>query len=242
MEFYKTFYVPQNAILSIAGDIDYDEAEELVKKYFADIDRGERPILRPDAVEPPQTAEVRDTVYDNISLPLVLHAYHVPEMTSNDSYALQMLTTLLSGGESARLRKELVDTKQLARFTGTFPLSTEDPGLFIAYALSNVGVEISALEIGLIEELEKVKTEPIGEREFQKLRNQVENNFISGNSSVRGIAASLAEYYAYYNDADLINTELDKYMAVTPDDIKRVANDYLKEENRVVLYYLPKAQ
>lgn len=240
MEFYKTFYVPNNAVLSIAGDIDYDETKELIDKYFADIPRGENKIPRPDAIEPPQTEEVRDTVYDNITLPLVLHAYHVPEMDAEDSYALEMLTTLLSGGESARLQKELVDNKQVARFTGTFPLASEDPGLFIAFAVSNVGVDASDLEGALIEELEKVKNESIGDREFQKLRNQVENDFISSNSSVRGIAASLADYYTFYGNTNLINNELEKYLAVTKDDIKRVATEYLDKTNRVVLYYLPK--
>ncbi len=242
MDFYKTFYVPNNAILSIAGDIDYDEAEEMIEKYFADIPMGNGEIPRPDEVEPPQTEEVRDTVYDNIALPLVLHAYHVPEMKHKDSYALDMLTTLLSGGQSSRLQKELVDNKQLARFTGTFPLSSEDPGLFIAYAVANVGVDASNLEGALIDELDKVKNEPIGDREFQKLRNQMENDFVSRNSSVRGVAASLADYYAFYGNTNLINTELEKYLEVTKDDIKRVAQKYLKDTNRVVLYYLPKQQ
>ena len=242
MEFYKTFYVPNNAVLSIAGDIDYDEAEEMIKEYFSEIPTGNGDVPRPDAVEPPQTEEVRDTVYDNIALPLVLHAYHVPEMTNEDSYALDMLTTLLSGGQSSRLQKELVDNKQLARFTGTFPLSSEDPGLFIAYAVANVGVDASNLEGALIEELDKVKNEPIGDREFQKLRNQMENDFVSRNSSVRGIAASLANYYTFYGNTNLINTELEKYLEVTKDDIKRVAQKYLKDTNRVVLYYLPKQQ
>jgi predicted Zn-dependent peptidase len=240
VEFYKKFYVPNNAVLSIAGDIDYDIAKEKVAKYFADIPRGTIEIKKPTEVEPVKTEEVRDVVYDNITLPLVLYAYHIPGMSDPDSYSLTMLTTLLSGGESSRLNKSLVDDQQKARVTGSFPLPTEDPGLFLAYAISNVGVSADDLDKALDNEIEKVKSSPIEETEFQKLRNQVENNFISSNSRVAGIAESLADYYMFYGNTDLINSDLDKYMAVTIDDIKRVANKYLTKENRVVLHYLPK--
>ena len=239
-DFYDTFYVPENAALVIAGDIDIEETKDLINKYFADIPRGENEILRPDVIEPPLNGEIRDTVYDNIQLPLVLHAYRIPANGTEDYYALDMLTTLLSSGQSSRLQKSLVDTKQTAVSTGAFPYSLEDSGLFIAYAISNKGITADELEKEMQEELDKVKDELISEREFQKLRNQIENAFISSNSTVAGIAGSLASYHVLLGDANLINTEIERYNNVTIEDINRVAEKYLSNDNRVVLYYLPK--
>lgn len=241
MEFYEHYYVPNNAILSIAGDIDIDDTKDWIEKYFGGIPSGEHEIVRPDVIEPPLNGEVRDTVYDNIQLPLVLHAYRIPERTSEDYYALDMLSTLLATGESSRLYKELVDNQKVAINMGAFQFALEDPGLYIAYGISNAGVSGDSLEYAMQQELNLVKEELIGEKEFQKLRNQVESQFVAGNSTVAGIAGSLADYYLFNGNTNLINTELERYLAVTREDIKRVANKYLNKDNRVVLYYLPKA-
>ena len=242
MEFYETFYVPENATISIAGDINTEEAKELVKKYFADIPMGGNEIPRPDIVEPKQTMEVRDTVYDNIQLPAVIQAYHMPAQGVEDAYALEMLSTVLSGGQSARLYKSLVDEQQKALQVVAIPFSSEDPGLYLLFGLPTIGGSLEGLETAMEEEINKLKNELITEKEFEKVRNQVENNFVSGNSTMAGIAESLANYHVYYGDANLINQEIDRYMKVTREDIQRVAKKYLTKENRVVLYYLPKSQ
>lgn len=239
MEFYETFYVPENATLVIAGDIDTEAALKQVHRYFDEIPRGGGEIPRPTEVEPPQQAEVRHTVYDNIQLPAVISAYHMPSQGTADSYALEMLSTVLSGGESSRLNRSLVDEQQVAYTTGAFPFSMEDPGLYIAYAIANLGVDVETLETAVDAEIERMKEELISEREFQKIRNQVENDFISGNSTLAGIAGSLATYHVFYGDANLINTELERYMKVSREDIREVARKYLRKENRVVLHYLP---
>lgn len=240
MEFHSIFYVPNNATLSIAGDIDVEQAKQLVQKYFGDIPKGTKPIYRPGIVEPEKIAEVRDIVYDNIQLPAVVQAYHIPAMGTPDYYALSMLTTLLSDGESSRMTKSIVDKQQKAMFVGAFPFALEDPGLFLVFGIVNSGVTPEDLENAINAEILKAQTEELDEREFQKLRNKVENDFISSNSTMAGIAESLSNYHMYFGDANLINTEIERYMAVTKADIKRVANQYLKKENRVVLYYLPK--
>jgi predicted Zn-dependent peptidase len=239
-EFHDTYYVPNNATLSIAGDIDVETAKKLVEKYFGDIPRGTKPLYRPSVVEPPQTAEVRDTVYDNIQLPAVIIAYHMPAQGTPDSYALSMLTTLLSDGKSSRLSKSVVDKQQLGLQVMAFPFALEDPGLFLTFGLVNMGVAPDVLEKAILDEIEKVKTEDIGDVEFKKLQNKTENDFVTGNSTMAGIAENLANYHVYFGDANLINTEIDRYMKVTKEDLKRVANQYLTKENRVVLYYLPK--
>jgi predicted Zn-dependent peptidase len=242
INFYETFYVPNNAILSIAGDIDIEQTKEWIDKYFGTIPRGTAPVPRPEIEEPPLGAEVRDTVYDNnIQLPAVMQGYRIPAQGEDDYYALQMLSTLLSGGQSSRLYKALVDEKQQAVAAANFALPTEDPGLSIVYAIANVGVDPQDMEASMEEELERVRTELISEEEYQKLRNQTEADFISGYGSVASIAESLANYEMYFGDANLINTEVDRYLAVTREDIQRVAQKYLRPENRVVLYYLPKS-
>ena len=241
MDFYKTFYVPENAVLSIAGDLDIEETKRLVEKYFGDIPRGGKTIPRPAVVEPPKTREVRDVVFDKIQLPAVIQAYHMPAQGTEDSYALDMLSTLLSGGESARLNRALIDEQQKALFVGSFPFASEDPGLYLTFGIANMGVNVDELEKAMNSEIEQVQNELISEREFQKIRNQIENDFVSSNSTVAGIAESLADYHMYFGDANLINTEIERYMQVTREDIRRVAKKYLQPTNRVVLHYLPES-
>lgn len=240
-DFYHTFYVPNNAVLSIAGDFKIDEMKALVAKYFSEIPKGKKDIYRPKEVEPKRTAEVRDTVFDKIQLPAFISGYHIPAQGTDDYYAINMLTTLLSGGQSSRLYKELVDNQQLSVFSASIPLSLEDPGLFIVYAIAAMGKEAHELENAVEKEIDKVKNNLIGQEEFEKLKNQTENDFIRENNTVLGIAKNLANYKMFFGNTDLINTEIERYMKVTREDIKRVANLYLNKENRTVLYYLPKS-
>lgn len=241
IDFHSIYYVPQNVTLSIAGDIDINKTKDLVKKYFADIPKGTKEIKRPKIVEPPLNGEIRDTIYDNIQLPLVLQAYRVPAQGTPDAYALEMLTNVLAAGQSSRLYKEVVDKQQKAVQAGSFPYILEDPGLFVVFGISNAGVSADELEAAIQAEIEKVKNSLISQKEFEKMRNQQETEFVSSNSTCLGIAENLANYSVYYGDANLINTELNRYLKVTRDDLKRVANKYLNKDNRVVLYYLPKS-
>ncbi|MCU7495967.1 MAG: insulinase family protein [Ignavibacteria bacterium] len=241
MDFYKTFYVPNNAVLSIAGDFEAGKMKDLVSKYFAGIPRGSKSIYRPGIVEPEQQKEVADTVYDNIQLPAVVKAFHIPAQGTDDYYAIDMLTTLLSSGESSRFYKELVDKEQKALYTGSFPFSLEDPGLFLVYCIANMNVNARDLDSSIDREILRVQNELISEHEFTKLRNQVEDDFVKSKNTNLGIATSLANYYLFYKgNTNLINTELERYMKVTREDIKRVADKYLRKSNETLLYYLPK--
>jgi zinc protease len=240
--FHDMFYVPNNAVLVVTGDIDKEKTKVLVEKYFGDIPRGRQPIYRPNVVEPFRMAEVRDTVYDNVQMPMIIQAYPLPAQGTKDYYAMEMLSTLLSGGQSSRMYRRLVDEEQTALMVNAIPLGLEDPGLNIVLAFPNMGVAPEVLEKGINEELEKIKKEPITEQEMQKLRNQFESRMVNSNTTIASRATNLANYHTFYGDANRINTELDNYLAVTPQDIQRVANEYLREERRVVLYYLPKAE
>lgn len=242
VNFYNTFYVPNNAVLTIVGDFDPKEVKPLVYKYFAEIPKGEHVIPRPTEVEPEKHAEVRDTVYDQINLPAMIHAYHIPAIGTEDFYAVDMLTTLLTDGKSSRLYKQLVDKKQIALQVSSFPFAMEHPGLAFIFALPTLGNDLKDLEGSIEEELTAVKDSLIDKREFQKLQNIVENDIVSTNSTIANRADNLAETYTFLGNTDRVNTELNKYMGVTREDIKRVANKYFVPKNRVCLYYLPETK
>jgi len=240
MDFYHKFYVPENAILSIAGDINIEETKNLVNAYFGPIPRGKQKIESISIVEPPLNGEIRDTIYDNIQLPGVMMAYRIPKAGTKDFYAIELMSMVLSQGESSRLNKKCVENSESAVYVGAFPFDSEDPGLSFVYAIANSDVDPLKLEDEINEEFNKVQSELISEREFTKVRNMLENDFIYNFTSMIGIAEDLANYEMYYGDANLINTELERYLKVTKEDIQRVAKEYFVPSNRVVLYYLPK--
>lgn len=298
INFYRTFYVPHNATLSIAGDIDMKLAKEWINAYFASIPNGDKLDIyrdkeflapsdftakyekqlgsqlkkksfstdlnemttddfvnkyfpkvstKPHVVPRPQIEEsllnheIRDTVYDNIQLPAIIMAYRTPELNHKDHYAVEMLNMLLSQGNSSRFNKNVVEKKQKALAAFAFPFPLEDQGISVTFALANMGVTLDTLEMALNTEIKRVQNELITDKELQKLQNQIEKDFVSSNSTMAGIAEQLAQYYTYYQgNTNLINEEIKKYMSVTAEDIKRVANQYFIESNRVILYYLPK--
>ena len=240
MAFYKKYYVPNNATLSIAGDIDVAQTKAMITKYFGDIPAGVN-VQRPSAYEPPLGGEVVDTIYDNIQIPAVFAGYRMVSETHPDTYALQMLTTALSDGPSSRFSKRMVDQDQNALQVAAFPFAMEHHGVFIALALANGATSTGTLMTTMEEEIAKMQQEPLSEKEFTKLLNKVESDYVNRNSGVAGIAENLANYHVYFGDANLINTEIERFRTVTPADLQRVAQTYLKPENRVVLHYLPKS-
>jgi len=135
----------------------------------------------------------------------------------------------------------LVDKQQKALGVAAMPLDLEDGGIFIMYGIANMGVEASDLEGEIDNILTQVKADGISDRDFQKLQNIIENNLVSKNASMAGIAQNLAEAKVFYGETDYINQELDRYRAVSKEDIQRVANEYLTLDGRVVLHYMPKS-
>lgn len=239
--FHKAYYVPNNATLTIAGDIDYAQAEKWARDYFGEIPAGPDEFYRPNVKEPKKAAEIRDIVYDNIQIPAIIQSYNLPPKTHEDSYALEMLSTYLTGGNSSLMTKELVDKQQKALAVQAIPLDLEDGGVFIMYALTNMGVQPEDLEAEIDRLLTKVREEGISESDFQKLQNIIENDLVSKNSSMEGIAQNLAQARIFYGDTDYVNNELDHFRKVKREDLQRVAKEYINLDGRVVLYYQPKA-
>ncbi len=238
--FYKTFYIPNNAVLVVAGDIQPKRAEELVRKYFADIPKGEK-IKRNKVVEPEMTQETRDVVHDKIQLPAVVQAYRIPAYGTKDFYAVDMLNRLLSNGNSSRLNKRVKDEQQKALYVGSFSLPFEHPGLAMAFAIANAGVDPDSLEAAMDDVIAEVRDKEIPAAEVEKLKVGIETEFVTANARVAGIAENLASAYTFLGSTQKVNSELRNYLAVTPADLQRVARQFFDPKKRVVLHYLPLA-
>lgn len=237
--FNKKFYVPNNAVLVIAGDLDIAQTKEWVKKYFSTIPKG-APVTRQKFEEKPITETLHATYEDpNIQLPMVIASYRTPSMKTREARVLDMISTILSDGKSSRMYKKIVDEKKMAMQMGAFNYSQEDYGLYIIYGIPMPGFTADQLIKEADEEIVKLQTELISEREFEKLKNIYESNYVSSNASVEGIAENLASYYMLYGDVNLINTEIDIYRSITREEIREVAKKYLNPNQRLILDYVP---
>ena len=242
IQFYKTYYVPDNCVLSIAGDFNKADLKKKIESYFGPIAKGTIPIVRPSIKEPALGGEVRDIIQDNVQLEGVFQAYRAPKQGGDEYYAFNVLSNILSGGESSRMNKTLVDSKQLAAAAQSVPFFNEDAGVLITLAIANMGVKANVLEQHMDSVVNELKTGLVSEREFQKVKNQITTGLVASNGTMAGIAESLANYEVYFGDANLINTELAKYNKVTREDVLAVAKKYLNKDNRVVVYYVHKAK
>lgn len=242
INFNKIYYVPNNAALVVAGDIDIAETKKMITDYFASIPKGAT-IERKTFKEDPITATIKTKFHDsNIQIPAILMGYRTPEQTAREAYILDMVSTYLSDGKSSKLYKKLVDEKKMALEVFAFNGSQEDYGTYIIGALPVGENSLEDLKKEIDEEIVKIQTELISEKDYQKLQNKFENNFVNSNSSIQGIANSLARNYMLYDDTSLINTEIDIYRSITREEIKEVANTYLQVNQRVELEYLPEQQ
>jgi predicted Zn-dependent peptidase len=238
--FNKKYYVPNNAVLVVAGDIDKAEVKKMIEDYFGPIPRGED-IVRDFPREAPITESMRDQAYDsNIQIPAVIAAYRTPSFKDRDAYVLDMISSYLSGGKSSILYKKIVDEQKQALAVQAVNISQEDYGIYALFALPLGDVSLDTLITEMDEEVAKMQTELISERDYQKLQNQFENQFVNSNSSVSGIANSLARYYMLYGDINLINNEIDIYRSITREEMREVAKKYLNPNQRLILEYLPK--
>ncbi|MGB1269536.1 MAG: M16 family metallopeptidase [Flavobacteriaceae bacterium] len=240
--FNDTYYAPNNAVLVVAGDLDIAKTKKMIEAYFGPIPRKADP-KRVAIKEEPITKEINAKYNDpNIQIPAIVAAYRTPSMKTRDAYVLNMISTVLSDGKSSRLYKKLVDEKKMALQVGAFNVSQEDYGMYLTYGLPLGDTKLEDLVKEIDEEIVKIQNELISEREFEKLQNKYENQFVNANSSIEGIANSLAKYYMLYGDINLINNEIEIYKSVTREEIKNVAKKYLNPNQRVLLEYLPKEE
>lgn len=240
--FNKKFYIPNNAVLVVAGQFDKAQAKEWIKKYFAAIPKG-TPVTRTKAEEEPITKEFKASWEDpNIQIPMLVASYRTPSMKTRDARVLDMISSYLSDGKSSKLYKKMVDEKKMALQIGAFNYSQEDHSLYFIYGLPMGTNTTTDMLKEIDEEILKMQTELISEKDYLKLQNKFESQYVNNNASVEGIADNLATYYLLYGDINLINTEIEIYRSITREEIKEVANKYLKSNQRMILDYVPTAE
>lgn len=239
LEFWTQYYGPNNAVLSIAGDFDPDEAMSLVRRYFGDIQPRPVPPYEPPPLSP-QTAERRDAIVDPLAdLPAIHINWHIPPNREPDHYPLEMLALVLGHGNSSRLYRKLVHERQLL---SEVEVSTDDrrgPDLFSVFGLVAEGHRPDEVEPLVYAEIERIAREGVTERELVRVKNQVRAHFLFGLQANLDRARQLAEFEMYWGDANLIRSELDRYLAVTRADVQRVAGRYFAATNRSVLHVVP---
>ena len=238
--FNKKFYVPNNAVLVVAGDLnDIPKTKEWIQKYFGSIPKG-ADIERKTFAETPITETIKASYQDpNIQKPMVVASYRTPSMKTRDARILDMISTVLSDGKSSRLYKKIVDDKKMALQIGAFSYSQEDYGMYILYGMPQGENTSEGIIKEVDEEIVKIQTELLTDKEMEKLKNKYENNYVNGNASVEGIAENLASFYLLYGDVNLINTEIEMYRSITAQEIRDIAKKYLNPNQRLLLDYVP---
>ncbi|WP_298265782.1 pitrilysin family protein [uncultured Lutibacter sp.] len=236
--FHKKFYAPNNAVLVVAGDFETEPTKKMIEDYFGDIPTGDK-VERINIVEQPVEAK-KVTEYDsNIQIPIKLFIFRTPSNKDKDAYVLDMVSSILTSGKSSRMYKKLVENKKALQVLA-FNDSQEDYGTYIMGALPLGETSLDEIAKEMDEEITKLQTELISEKEYQKLQNTFENRFVNSNSGVENIANTLARNYMLKGNTNLINDEINIFRSITREDIKRVANKYLNKNQRVEMDYLKK--
>ena len=239
LEFNKKFHVPNNAALVVAGDIDIEKTKEMINKHFSDIPRG-IDVPRDYPVEEEITSAIKVESFDkNIQIPAYLLAYRTPGHNEREAYIMEMISIYLSGGESSKLYKRIVDEKKFALQIASQNLSLEDYGMYFIFSLPMGETDMETIINEIDSEIEKMQTDLISDKDFQKIQNIIENRFVSSNSTVAGIGNSLAHNYFFHDSTNHINTELDIFKSISKEEIREVAQRLLGKNQRLELKYLP---
>jgi zinc protease len=240
-DFFRIYYAPNNAVLTLVGDFDPDEALAKVKKYFGAIPAQAAPP-KVDLSEEPHYGERREVIYDPLArLPEIDMAYHIPPGNTPEHYAAQQLTYVLGQGESSRFYQRLVKEKQLASEVSV--QSDARIGVSQLYISANPrrGVKVEDLEKAMDEEIAAVVKSGVTAEELAKAKSQLLRQFIERRRSALFTAVLIGDYTVYFNDPNLINTIVDKEQAVTVDEVNAVAKKYLLRDQRAVVITYPAA-
>jgi zinc protease len=239
--FYRTWYVPNNATLVIAGDLDPALTMKWIEAYFGPIPQGQ-PLPREVAPEPAQTVERREVAYDaKAPLAAVILTFHVPAAKDPDLYPLQVASRILSEGESSRLHRQLVYERQIAVAAGGQAFSLEDPGVFFFFAYLQQGQKPEAGEAALQQEIDRLRAEPVSAAELEKAKNQIVAQRVFDRDKAQEKASAIGQAAVILGDVSRVNHELDQYQKVTAEDVQRVARQYFTTQNRTTVFMLPAA-
>ena len=231
--YFHTYYAPNNCVVVISGSVKLATVKKLAEKYFEPIPKGPKPRSL-HTVEPEQKGEKRIFVKRDVPTPYLMITYHVPQSGSEDFYALELLNSILSEGESSRLYNSIVENQQLALEIGTYYPEAFDPTLFYFYGICNDGVSATQLEKAVHEEIDKIIKDGISESELQKVKNQKLMSFYKTTETINGMSNTIGTYELFFGDYKKMFTAPDDYKKVTADDIKNVAAKYFTKQNRTV--------
>lgn len=237
VEFYQRYYHPNNATLIVSGDFEPKEAMAIIERTFGKIPKGPMPP-KVTTVEPKQLGERRSEIVRPVQTASAMVAYHIPAFGHPDLYVLEVIANLLANGESSRLHQALVYQEAIAQDVGAYLSKQIDPSLFLLYGTLLPGKTGAELEAGLYAQIERLKTEPVSERELQKAKNQIEASFIFGQQKAEQVANLLGEY-ASLKDYRLANQVVEGVRGVSAADVQRVARTYFTRENRSVVTLIP---
>ena len=234
LDFHRTYYVPNNATLVVAGDIDFEATRSLIEELFGPIPRGDDPPALPAFVPVDQEEAEFITIEDPlINLPALLIAYEIPPLVSEDYPALDLLSRILSVGDSSRLAKRLVDTGKALQ-ADAWIFDNRGPGLFAIILIANVGVDLAELEAGAYEELQTIIEEGVPQEELDKVIAGIRSRGILGLETALGLAGSVQSANYYFGDPHAVFTGINRYKAVSSEDIQGVAAEYLEDSDRHV--------
>lgn len=240
--FFKRYYAPNNAVLTLVGDFQSADALAKIKKYFGAIP-AQPPPPKPDVSEPEQKGERTKTIQDKFAqVPRIDISYKAPPSNEQDFIALDVLGDILSTGESSRLYQKLVKDKQQALQVFESSNGHRGPGLIMFIAFVRPGVDPVEIEKSLSAEIERVKTDGVTDQELEKIRMRDTRQNIVGLQSTMSRAMQLGQYAVYFNDPNMINTLIDKVQKVTKEDIQRVARQYLVDAHKTVVITMPQEQ
>jgi zinc protease len=239
-DFHGTFYVPENATVTVVGDFDSAQALQIVTQYFGRVPKAPKPVARDIPKEPAMTQERRVVVEESWPLPAVIVAYHVPYDGHPDAYPLHITSKILSDGQSARISRALIYTQRLCLSAFGSGNITEHPNLFFAVCIVQPGRTPAEAEKALIAQFESLKTEGVTQHELQRAQNQFARDYILGRESDEDKAMHLAHAAVIHNDITTADGEFDIFMKTSVADVQRVARSYFNQSNRVVLHVLPK--
>jgi zinc protease len=235
--FYKQYYTPANAVLSIAGKVNAEEAFALAEKWFANIPATQAPV-RQLIAEPPQTAPARKVVKANVPVPAVYLAFRTPARVDKGFYAVDLLSDVLALGHSSRLYRRLQKERNLFSTIDAYVTANLDPGLLVIEGRPSEGVSVDDALAAIWGELELLKNEVIEERELKKIQHRFESTLVFSETSVLNKAQNLA-FYELLDRAELMNEETDIYLGVTPSELHQCAMALFQENNSATLIYLP---
>ncbi|MBC7759455.1 MAG: insulinase family protein [Phormidesmis sp. FL-bin-119] len=234
--FFKKHYNPSNAILVVGGDVKLDEVKRLSEKWFGNIPAVEK-AERELPVEEVQTEMRVETVKANVPLDAIYKVFHMPARTDHGYYSADLISDILSRGNSSRLFKNLLKDQKLFSDINAYLTGSLDAGLFVVEGKPLPGVSMKAAEAAIWAELDRMKNEPVPEQELTKVKNKMESTMVFSEMSLLDKAMNLA-YFELLGDAALLNSETGKYLDVSAEEIQKQAQHIFRKENSSTLYYL----